>query len=99
MRKFSLLSAAFIFVFGLTFGISMTLTEDAMAEEPCPTACCYDYYCSYETGENCSGPFAHHYSYRYNGVCPGYPTRACPADGFNGCCGLPGMWIYCVLER
>lgn len=97
MRKFAFLLAAFIFVFGLTFGISMTLTEEAMAGIKCPTACCYDYYCSYETGDNCTNPTSPYYHYRY-GYCPGHPFYMCSGEGFYGCCSIPGQWIYCQLE-
>jgi hypothetical protein len=94
MRKSAVLSAVLLFAFGLAFGMTITLSEEAMAEKPCPTACAYDLYCSYETGDNCTNPFQPYYMYRYNGICPGYPARYCPPDGFTGCCGIPGMWIY-----
>jgi hypothetical protein len=83
MKKPIMLSAVLLFVFGMTFGIVLTLNEDAMAIDECSWECQFRLYCSSTTGPNCGG-YAPYYVFRKS-TCTGGPLN----------CPFVNEWIGC----
>jgi hypothetical protein len=89
MKKATIYTSLFLFVFGLTAGFTLTFTDDAMAIEKCDGPCLGENRChTDETGPLClSNPRTPYYLY-FHPSC---------ADGPFNCPGAP-YWVGCCAD-
>lgn len=86
MRKATFFASLFVFAFVLTAGFVITMSEQALAFEPCTAGCIYELYCDDFVGPKCTDPNYPHYLWAINGEClDGDPTHYC-FGYFAGCC-------------
>jgi len=69
MRKATIFSAMFLFVFGITAGLVVGLNENAAAIDQCQGPCLITTYCSLHTGSLCTNPAKPSLAYRRSHVC------------------------------
>jgi hypothetical protein len=87
MKKATIFSAMFLFVFGITAGMVVGLNEGAEAIDQCWGPCMVTNICSLHTGPLCPNPYAPYYVY-VKSLCTGGPKN-CPwvyeqCDCWNG---------------
>jgi hypothetical protein len=97
MKKATIFSAVFLFVFGLTAGMVVGLNENAAAIEQCAGPCLVTTYCSLHTGALCPDPSKPYYVY-LKALCAGGPGN-CPfiyeqCDCWNG---VEPCRVWCLV--
>lgn len=87
MKKPILLSAVFLFIFGVTFGIVVTLNDTAEAAYQCAFLCTFTQYCSTVTGPDCPchGTGTAIYYVYHRSTCTGGPLNCPYVNEWTGC--------------
>ncbi len=85
MKKLTIYGSLFLFVFGLSAGLVVTMPGQAQAYQLCTLECVGQYYCNtHKTGELCTSPKMPYYKY-WVATCVGGPLN-CPPTHWVGCC-------------